>query len=283
MFGIIAGFYNLSTTDCFKNEERIGLNKIKLKISILRDRIRFFLFGARKPEKNIILENKPPYDNFLAVCSLPFFRPRSIATQQLTKILHMCKLHSQQKEIRDLKPIEQLQDIAVLQLIKLALHQWCKDREKVSTRIAKVRQLAELMQAKQRSIVTYYNNYYPCYIEMEKERLAFMYRNRLSSNQSPLLDEKRLPSLTDCNWKNAIHPFLNIDLRDYLSAQQRLLFGEFSKDQAPLPMHSKFCAAFFMPLIQCISDVDSVDLMWEYFSMYFNAGVNFFATTPLFT
>lgn len=242
---------------------------------MLRDKVRFFLFGARKPERNVILENKPVYDNFLAVCSLPFFKPRSVATQQLVKILRTCQLHSAQKEIRNLKPIEQLQDIAVLHLIKLALHQWCQDREKVSIRTTKVRQFANLMDTKQRSIVTYYNNYYSCYINQRQHTACAA--------------AQPLPSLRDCDWKNTIQPFLNIDLRDYLSSYQKFLFNDFSenlhKGQPLLPM-PKFCAAFFMPVMQCFSDIDGIDLMWDYLSMYINyinAGMNIFSATPLIT
>ncbi len=77
-----------------------------------------FIPSFKKPNK----QQKSLYDVLQEKCSAPVFK--STETEQLLNLLKKCKLHSDNKDRYSLTHQERLQDIALLELVRITLHNY---------------------------------------------------------------------------------------------------------------------------------------------------------------
>lgn len=98
-------------------------------MSILKN-IQITLFGSN-PHKQF-KNTKSLSDNFFSMCSLPFHKPDSNETKALLAVLSKCTLNLTTKD--PLSSDERKQDVATLEIAKLAIQNWQIQRQQTSTR-----------------------------------------------------------------------------------------------------------------------------------------------------
>lgn len=177
-------------------------------------------------------------ENFDEMCSLPFYKPRSIATQQLANLIKLCQLNPpiarEGKEARK----KRRQDIAVLQLIKNGITEWRHwhtQTNKVSTRV-------DGMNAYEQSIHYLLTNL------IKQDNQAFI-SQRTGIWQHPL-------------------QLCNKDLNDenYLSIEQLHAFQKLKQLKNTYHKFKNFFShyfAFCLPMMNYIVSLDSLSLLCD--------------------
>lgn len=180
------------------------------------------------------------------MCSLPLHKPRSQATLKLSSVLKLCQLNSIKEDNLKTKhswsclnPQQRMQDIAVLELAKLAVKRWCIERNEASTRVKLVETFLRGMSESQTNL-----------IKMD---------NQLFLRHMPFTNGIKI-------WRN---PVYNVPgLKAYLKTdEQKKLFDELCEWQAELnvsthlqqqPTSNKFCYAILMPILNFIFEWDII-------------------------
>jgi hypothetical protein len=107
-----------------------------IKLTLFGSQATRFFKNHNKNQQSLSL-----YDNFVRMCSLPFYKAPSDATAELINIIKSCQLTNNHSDFLTYKQRKQarMKDIAKLELTKLAIQNWYIKRGEASTRFAQMK------------------------------------------------------------------------------------------------------------------------------------------------
>lgn len=210
--------------------------------------LKYSLLGSDK--KHSLDASKSLHDNFIEMCSLPFPRIRSKDTIQLLEYLKECGLHNRNITNTHI-PLDDTQrkhDIAVLELAKLAVKAWLKNRSSGSERVHLVnRFLKNLIQTQNALILLDQSSFTNAFLfkqvkeESNEEREVNIWTN-------PLKDMNKLKS------------YLNLKQQHYFSS----LTDEFTNTASQkIQQRPTWNYIIFAPVLNYFMEFDCLDFLFD--------------------
>lgn len=115
----------------------------------------FGFFSNRNNSRTILFfeQHKSLYDNFISLCSLTKYRADSPETAQLLTVLKACRLHSTHTNLTPLNQTQRREDIARLEIARLAIEDWLTKRSNSSSRAESVIKLLDSVNSMRSRII----------------------------------------------------------------------------------------------------------------------------------
>lgn len=144
-------------------------------------------------------QHKSLHDNFMAMCSLPFYQADSSETSKLLEVLKACELHSTSPHSKfqpQLTLVQRRADIARMEIAVMALNNWLAERATSSTRVTAVKRFMSGLKQMQAMLVL-------------QDSHEFDNSNQANRNSGRM-------------WRNIL--YFQDDLKQYLNVNLRKLF-----------------------------------------------------------